>query len=134
MRQFEQAMSPEVREELRALLREELVRQDCRRREAMTVFRRACEDEKERFDRCDYIEHQDYHDVNGNLISRDSEKPMGWQVQNAIGTLLRAVYRVKGVKNLPPEREQEIRSFVRSVLDLMEGLSGERDSPGRDSA
>ena len=95
-------LTPEVKNELLAMLRAELAQEEQRRQDNKTVYRRACKDLGDRLAEFDF---------NGCR--------MDWKIRDAIGTLLRAVYQVNAVAKLPAEREPEIREFVESVLHLM---------------
>ncbi len=122
MRQNESIITPEVEAELRAIFREEFASQERERKARSSMFQRICGDFSDRFARCDYTDHWVAVRPDGTLAARDSEIRMGDNVRLAIGTLLRAAYRVNSVTKLPLEREQAIHGFVGSVLELMEGL------------
>ena len=111
-------LTPEVTNELLAMLRAELAQEEQRKQENKTVYRRACKGLETLFAEFNYTEMESWPGPNSPKV-REVEHNVSWKIRDAIGTLLRAVYQVNAVAKLPADREPEIREFVESVLHLM---------------
>ena len=131
MRTNEQTMSPEVREELRALFREELQLERVRKREQKTFRTQLWEEFSAELEAADKAAESvvDAGSFIGNPPRMQTARPMRYQVRSAIDALLRAVYRVQYSAWLPVDREPEMRAFIRSILDLMEKLRSKEVKP-----
>lgn len=112
-------VTPEMRSELLTILRTELEREEQREKENRTVYRRICRDFEQEFCRYNYVVERHLTKPDGESYTSKTEYRMHWKVRDAIGTLLRAVYKADAVAKLPAEKEAEMREFVRSVLGIM---------------
>jgi len=113
-------ITPAVREELIAIFMDAQEQHEREARINRAVFPRVCREFEGEMKRYDYVEVQQYPDIEGNLCTRSLDRPMCGNIQSAFSTLLRAVYRVNSASKLPASAEPEMREFIRSVLDLME--------------
>lgn len=84
-----------------------------------TTYQRVYEPYRARMDTFDYeyTEHYRYPHGPGQ---RQVEHKYGYPIQNAMGTLLRAVYGVDAVAKLPAEQEEEMREVFDKILSVME--------------
>lgn len=114
MRQNEQ-----VKNELRTVIREELELYEKNRKIQSSMYSRICKEFSYTFSLYDYIDHIELACPDGTQVPHEERVCMGRNVRTAIGTLLRAVYGVRGVGWLPPEKEEDIFGFVNDVLVLM---------------
>ena len=111
-------LTPEVKNELLAMLRAELAQEEQRKQDNTPVYSRVCAGFSEQFAQFNYTEMEPWPGPNSPKV-REVEHKVDWKVRDAIGTLLRAVYQVNAVAKLPADQEPEIREFAESVLRLM---------------
>lgn len=119
-------ITPEVREELLEMLRQELAQEEQRKKENRTAYQRACKDFQEAFAGFDYEEISTGFRPDGSKWDVRCGHKMQYKVRDAIGVLLRAVYQVDAVAKLPAEKEPQMKQFIHSVLNLM---NEQKDAP-----
>lgn len=119
-------ITPEVKTELLEMLRQELAREEQRKKENRTAYQRACKDFQEAFAGFDYEEICTGSRTDGSVWEFHAGHKMQHKVRDAIGTLLRAVYQVDTVAKLPAEKEPQMKHFISSVLKLM---NEQKDAP-----
>lgn len=119
-------ITPEVKAELLEMLRQELAREEQRKKENRTAYQRACKDFQEAFAGFDYEEICTGSRTDGSVWGFNAGHKMQHKVRDAIGTLLRAVYQVDTVAKLPAEKEPQMKHFISSVLKLM---NEQKDAP-----
>ena len=107
-------------EQMAQLVRAELQRLEQEKKESRNMYQRICKDFAGRYAKYDYKTQHWVYPVNGDRELFTNSCDMRWKVQNAIGTLLRAIYRVNATAKLPVNKEPEIRQFISKVLELME--------------
>ena len=112
-------ITPEVKNELLAMLRAELAQEEQRKQENKTAYRRVCKEFEEEMGSFDYTESRSGYRNDGSRWEVNTSHDVSWKIRDAIGTLLRAVYQVNAVAKLPADKEAEMREFVESVLGLM---------------
>jgi len=113
----------DVKDELIGIIRTELERQGQRKMANKWVYCRVCEKLDRELRSFDYIRPAQYRDKNGVNHSYNDEVYCNRRIQDAIGTLLRIIYRVDATAKLPAEQEQNISAFVVSVLEMMKRTS-----------
>lgn len=116
-------ITAEVREELLAMLRKELAAQEKEKKENRAIYQRLCKEFKEEMKAFNYIEENHWTTPRGPRTNV-TEHREDWKIRQAIGTLLRGVYQVDSVNNLPANKESEMRVFMSSVLGQMRALKG----------
>lgn len=112
-------ITPELREELLAMLRQELTQQEADRQNRRTIFQRVCNGFEDDFNSFDWVDVWNATACDGRNLHRETKQEMAYKIKSAIGTLLRAIYQEKSINRLPADKEQEMREFVKSVLALM---------------
>ena len=88
------AITPELKKELLAILREEMEQQEQQKRENRTTWQRICRNFENEFAAFDGTMTKPWTDENGEVHMWKLDKVMRFKVKDAIGTLLRAIYRV----------------------------------------
>lgn len=100
-------ITPEVRTELLEMLRQEMAREEQRKKENRTAYQRACKDFQEAFAEFDYEEICTGSRPDGSVWNIRAGHKMQHKVRDAIGTLLRAVYQVNAVANFRRKRNRK---------------------------
>ncbi len=112
-------MTQEARQELQALICEAMEQQEQRKAASKTVYRRICADFEQELHAFDYRKTKSYVDRKGVEQQYDATVACSWRIRDSISTLLRVVYQTDSTAKLPPEKEEDMRQFMRSVLELM---------------
>ncbi len=115
-------MTPEIREELLSLLREELEQQEERKQSNKTVYRRVCAHFDKELNAFTYTKTGQGIDHNGKPYQYVTTYTSGYKIREAVGSLLRVIFEVDAIAKLPAEKEEKIREFMGSVLALMREL------------
>jgi len=117
-------ITPEMKNELASIVQQAMEQQEERKTAAKTVYRRVCADFDKELRSFDYSKPGTYIDRKGVERQWDEPFPCWWRIRDALSTLLRIVYQVDSTAKLPPEKEADMRQFMRSVLELMKNLKG----------
>lgn len=115
-------MTQEARQELQELICEAMEQQEQRKAAAKTVYRRICADFEGELHAFDYKKARSYIDRKGVEQQYDATVACSWRIRDSISALLRVVYQTDSTAKLPPEKEEDMRQFIHSVLELMENL------------
>lgn len=118
-------MTAEVREELLSLVRQEIEQQEQKKAADKVVYRRICEGFKEELDSFTYTKTHEMINRDGSSSQYEISCLSGWKIRDAISVLLRVIFQVNLTAKLPSEKEEEIREFVGSILQLMKTLKAE---------
>ena len=106
------AMTAEMKAEILAFLEQ----REQEKKRNRTTYQRVYEPYRERMDAFDY-EHIYHYSTGGQTTVSCKYR---YPIQNAMGTLLRAVYGVDAVAKLPAEQEEEMREVFDKILSVME--------------
>jgi len=117
-------ITPEMKNELANIVQQAMEQHEQHKTAAKTVYRCVCADFDEELHSFDYSNRGTFINCKGVERSWDTKVPCWQRIRGAIGTLLRSVYQVDSVTKLPPEKEADMRQFMRSVLELMKNLKG----------
>ena len=113
-------ITPELKMELLAMLRQEIAEQEREKKANKSVFQRVMREFEPALEKFNWTEVRDFTLPDGRVRHSETTHNMAWKIRNAVGTLLQAIYKANGVANLQANKEAEMREFVRSVLSLME--------------
>lgn len=108
-------MTAEMKAEILAFLEQ----REQEKKRNRTTYQRVCEPYRARMDAFDYEYTEHYRTPHGPGQRQVAHK-YGYPIQNAMGTLLRAVYGVDAVAKLPAEQEEEMREVFDKILSIME--------------
>ena len=112
-------ITPELKPELLAILRQEMADQERERKANKTVFQRVMQEFEPDLEQFSWTEVHDGTRPDGTVYHRETPHNVGYKVRSAVGTLLQAVYKTNGVAYLPADKQADMKEFVRSVLSLM---------------
>jgi|GEM_PF-3003721 len=116
-------MTEKTREEIKALICQALNEREKQTTANKSVYRRICGDFEPFLNQFDYVEPNAYTDMQG--VKHDTTVSCNYKIREAVGALLRIVYKVKVIPSLPAEHESHMRYFMRSILELMDALRNE---------
>lgn len=116
-------ITAEVREELLSMLRKELAAQEKEKKENRTAYQRLCKEFGDEMAAFNYTTENHWMTPRGPRTNVTKHRE-DWKIRQAIGTLLRAVYQVDSVNNLPANKESEMRVFMSSILGQMRAIKG----------
>lgn len=83
--------------ELKEQIKKELISEMNTKKENESNWKKIKEEYKEDFSKFDFIDHWEFINANNELISKDEKISTIYPLQNAIGTLLRIVYKSRTV-------------------------------------
>ncbi len=108
-------MTAEIREELAAMIRQELQEQ----RTNKSAYQRAWEGFSDELSSFNYVKDERIRNSEGEIREFHFPRKCSQKVKSAIGTLIRAVFEVDTVSQLPADKEPEMKEFMRKVLEMM---------------
>lgn len=111
-------MSENELQELKEQIKQEILREMNTKKENKNTWQKIKEEYKDEFSKFDFIDHWECINVNNKLISRDTKIFATYPLQNAIGTILRILYKSKTVTNMNINYE-EAKQIVESILGIM---------------
>jgi len=109
-------LNEKIREEIKTIICQALEQREQQTAANKSVYRRICGDFESLLNQFDYTEPGKEY---------DTRIYCNYKIREAIGALLRIVYKVKVIPSLPAEQEARMRYFMRSVLELMGELRNE---------
>lgn len=112
-------ITPELKAELLAILRQEMAEQEREKKANKSVFQRVMQEFEPELKQFNWTETRDGTRPDGTAYHREEPHNMEWKIRNAIGVLLQATYKTNGVAHLPTKKEAEIKEFTRAVILLM---------------
>lgn len=113
----------ELKAELLAEIRAEQERKDRNR----STFKKAIEPFEKELDEFDWTENVSGTRPDGSTFEWKGDTRYGYALRSSIGTLLRAIYRVKTVSALPSEKEEEMKRFVSQILSQMKSYRSDTE-------
>lgn len=119
-------ITQELRNELLALLRQEMEQQEREKQDSKNMWQRVSREFEEDFAEFNYSKQSVCKKADGSRWLYTEQRPMAHQVKTALGTLLRAAYRADGAARLPADKEADVRGYIRAVLELTKGLREDR--------
>lgn len=108
-------------QELQALkeqLKQEILQEMNTRKENENNWKKIKNELKEEFEKFNYINHWECLNCDNQLISRDTEVNAGYAMQNAIGTLLRIIYKAENVSKINAKYE-DMKLVVEKILEVL---------------
>lgn len=108
-------MTAEIREELAAMIRQELQEQ----RANKSAYQRVWESFSDELSSFNYVKDERIRNCEGEVREFHFPRKCSQKVKSAIGTLIRAVFEVDTVSQLPADKEPEMKEFMRKVLEMM---------------
>lgn len=111
-------MSNEELQELKEQIKQEILREMNTKKENENTWNKIKNKYKDEFRKFNFIDHWEFIDTDNRIISHDEEIIAEYPIQNAIGTLLRIIYKSKTVNkmNVPYE---EAKRIVEDILGIM---------------
>lgn len=73
---------------------------------------------EQEFDNLDYINHWECLNANNELISKNTKVSVKYPLQNAIGTILRIVYKAENVSKINANYE-DMKSIVEQIFNIL---------------
>ena len=108
-------MTAEIREELAAMIRQELQEQ----RTNKSAYQRVWESFSDELRSFNYVEEKQIRNCEGETLEFHYPRNYNKKVKSAISTLIRAVFEVDTVSQLPADKEPEMKEFMGKVLEMM---------------
>lgn len=109
--------------ELKEQIKKELISEMNTKKENESNWKKIKEEYKEDFSKFDFIDHWEFINANNELISKDEKISTIYPLQNAIGTLLRIVYKSRTVNKINAEYE-EMKEIVEKILNILKKKAG----------
>ncbi len=116
------AFTPDMKNELAAIVQQAMEQHEKKKEADKTVFRRVCGSLDKELKSFDYTVPDVYTDRSGKQVPYNRGVSCWYRIETALSTLVRAVYQVEAVAKLPSDKEDDIRGFMLDTLTRMKAL------------
>lgn len=110
-------MSEQEIKSLKEQIKRELL-EEMKRSKKENVWKRVKKEYIEEFKKFNYIDHWEALNCNNQLITRDKEVLVEYPMQNAIGTLLKIIYKVDSVSKITASYE-DVKEITEKILNIL---------------
>lgn len=111
-------MTEQELQELKEQIKQEILKEMNAKKENKNTWQKIKEEYKDEFSKFDFIDHWEFTNADNKVISSDTKISATYPLQNAIGTILRILYKSKTVTNMNINYE-EAKQVVESILSIM---------------
>lgn len=118
-------MSESELKELKEQIKQEVIAEINAKKENENNWKKIKQEYEEEFKKFNYIDHWETTTGDGRVISRDKEVNAIYPLQNAIGTLLRIVYKAETVSKMNVKYE-DMKNIVEQILNILKTNKSER--------
>lgn len=112
--------------EIKEQIKKELLAEMNTKKENENNWKKIKTEFEEEFRKFDFIDHWEFINSKNELISRDEKVSTAYPLQNAIGTLLRIIYKAKTVNKINAEYE-DMKEIVEKIMNILKEKAGVKD-------